>query len=373
MHAEITAVADYQRSNRDDKFGYLMRHPTAANQIGDVVSEAAIHSAQLGITGTVGDWVTGHAVLLFEPQQSFGSGSNVSIERNQVQVRRAYALLGNLERSPFHASLGKMAVPFGLGDTVNPFSASSAAHTFSALANGMAMGYATGNLNLSLMAIQGGAQYRAANTPVKGTAVPSRLNNFAFDANHRFDMGSGAELLLGGSYLHGSAYCQDYPIVHFASCRDNNPAFDVYGKFVSGNFTLKSEFARTRDVWPGTYNPELPQFFASRVTSFDIGAKFRYDVRGDPLDVSAEFGRFLAGPDDAPWERQDQTVLGLAWYPHPNTKLLLEYVRADGFAPLNFLSGGNIRDEDGKPVGNRTHSDRSARTHVVLAGVNLAF
>lgn len=39
LHVEgaVTAVADFQTSNRDDKFGYLMRHPTAKNQVGDRV------------------------------------------------------------------------------------------------------------------------------------------------------------------------------------------------------------------------------------------------------------------------------------------------------------------------------------------------
>ena len=52
VQGAVTAIANVQSSNRDDKFGYLMRHPTAANQVGDTVSEATIHSAQLGLTGT---------------------------------------------------------------------------------------------------------------------------------------------------------------------------------------------------------------------------------------------------------------------------------------------------------------------------------
>ena len=54
-------------------------------------------------------------------------------------------------------------------------------------------------------------------------------------------------------------------------------------------------------------------------------------------------------------------------------KLFAEYVRANGFAPLNFISGGNIRDEEGAVIPHRTHSDRSARSQVFLAGVNVAF
>ena len=373
VHGAITAISNCQSSNRDGKFGYLMRHPTNANHVGDTVSEATIHSAQLGITGTLSDSITGHAEILFDPEQSFGSGTNTALERNQLQMRRAYVLLGNLDRSPFHTSLGKMDVPFGLADTVNPFSASTVRHAFGALANGVSVGYSDNGLNLSVMGVQGGAQFRAANTPVSKTAVPSQLNNYAVDANYRFDLGSATTLLLGGSYLHGSAYCQDFPVVHFGPCKNNNPAFDIYGRLVAGDLTLKGEFARTADAWPGTFNPGIPEFEASRVTSFDMGAKYRYDTVAGPVDLSAEFSRFVAGPDGAPWEHQDQIVLGAALHSRPNAKLFAEYIRIDGYAPLNFISGGSVTDEDGKVIPDATQSDTSAHSDVILIGVNLAF
>ena len=211
VQGAVTAVANYQTSNRQEKFGYLMRHPTSTNQMGSEVSEAAIHSTQLGFTASLGDWITGHAQILFDPEQSFGAGTNTDLERNQLQMRRAYALFGNLDRSPFYASLGKMAVPFGLTDTVNPFTASTVWHAFGAMANGATVGYASDGLNLSVMAVQGGAQFRAANTPVEGTAVPSKLNNLAVDVNYDFELGATTSLLLGGSHLRGSAYCQGLP------------------------------------------------------------------------------------------------------------------------------------------------------------------
>ena len=184
VEGAVTAITDYQSSNRADKFAYLMRHPTAANQVGHEVSEATIHSSQLGFTAMLGDWVTGHAQILYDPEQSFGTGTNTDLERNLLQMRRAYALFGNLDRIPFYASLGKMAVPFGLTDTVSPFTASTVWHAFGALANGVTVGYASDGLNLSVMGVQGGAQFRAANTTVKGTAVPGRLNNIAVDAHY---------------------------------------------------------------------------------------------------------------------------------------------------------------------------------------------
>ncbi|MYA97585.1 MAG: hypothetical protein F4X91_14400 [Nitrospinae bacterium] len=373
LHGAVTAVVDYQSSNREDKFGYLMRHPTATNQVGTVVSEAAIHSAQLGFTGALGEWITAGAEILYDPQQSFGKGTNTELERNQLQLRRGYVLIGNPGRSPLYASLGKMAIPFGLTDTVNPFSASSVWHAFGGLANGLKLGYFSDGLNLSFMGVQGGAQFRAANTPVNGTAVPSKLNNFAVDANYTFELGSGGTLLLGGSYLRGTAYCQDFPVVHFAPCRDENPALGVYGKLVHGNFHLMGEFIRTLKEWPATFNPAIPQFQASKVTGFQIGAGYRYDSDLGPLDFSFEFSEFVAGPDNAPWERQNQLVLGVAWWLRPGVKLFAEYVRVDGYTPLNFISGGNIEDENSEILPDRTHSDASARSDVFLLGVTGAF
>ena len=373
VQGAVTAIANHQSSNRDDKFGYLMRHPTASNQVGGTVSEATIHSAQLGFTGSLGSWITGHAEMLFDPEQSFGPGTNTDLERNQVQMRRAYVLLGDLDRSPYHASLGKMDVPFGLTDTVNPFTASTVWHAFGALANGVTVGYAGEILNVSVTGVQGGAQFRAANTPVDGTSVPSRLNNFAADVHFDFGLGSAGSLLLGGSWIRGTAYCQDYPVEHFLPCRDNNPAIDVYGRLVHDDLTFKAELARTRGEWPGTFNPAMPQFAASRVTSFDVGVRRRYDSGRGPVHLSAEFSRFIAGPDGAPWEQQDQIVLGGAWFARPSAKLFAEYIRVNGYAPLNFISGGSVRDENGEIMHHRTHSDRSARTDIFLVGLNLAF
>ena len=136
-----------------------------------------------------------------------------------------------------------MDIPFGLNGTVSPFTNSTSWHSFSGIAYGGLLGYSKDNLHLRAMAIQGGAQFRNANTPVQGTNVPSKLNNYAFDANIDLDMPGDATLNLGASYQYGSSYCQSYvdnpathvvpgpgaPLIntvaqgvkHFNSCEDN--------------------------------------------------------------------------------------------------------------------------------------------------------
>ncbi|MBI2070401.1 MAG: hypothetical protein HYT79_07325 [Elusimicrobia bacterium] len=362
----VTSMADYQKSNLDHKFSYLMRQPTVSNQVGREVSEAVVHSAQIGLTAAIGEWVAAQMDVLYEPEQSFGAGTNTALARNLLQMRRAYVLLGNLEKSPFYASIGKSATPFGLTDTVNPFTASTVWHAFGGLANGVTLGFLKNGLRLSFMGVEGGAQFRSNNTSVAGTAVPSRLDNFSADANYTHEFDKKTSLLVGTSYQRGSAYCQDFPITHFAACKDNNAAFDVYSQLGLTDLTLQAEIAQTENVWPGTFNPAIPQFAASRVTSFGAGGKYRMSLAKKPLDLSGEFSRFVAGPNGAPWEFQDQWVWGLASFIEPSVKLFAEYIHIAGYAPLNFISGGNV------PTG-QTHSDDSGRNDLYVVGVNAAF
>lgn len=374
VSGQISVLANYQTSNRDDKFGYLMRNPTSANQIGDHVSEAVVHSASLATTTEFTDSLTGYLELLYSPEQSFGSGTITSLERNQVQVRRAYLLYGNLDKSPYYAAIGKMDTPFGLNDTVNPFTNSTVWHSFSGLAYGAEFGYFKNGLSLRAMAIQGGAQFRAANTPVEGTNVPSRLNNFALDARYSTKLNNSGNLLVGASYQHGSPYCQEYPVFHFNPCPENNPAWSMFSKMEFGPLTLIGEYAQTTDVWPGSAVPDptnpLSEFGAKKTKSFGLGGKFALDLfREEFLDnssVSFEFSSFIAGDDGSPWERQNQWVVGYSNYLIPNVNLFSEYIHVEGFAPLNFLSGGNFPDGS-------TWSDRDARTDVLLVGMQAAF
>jgi hypothetical protein len=375
----INALTNYQKSNRDSKFGWLMRHPTAANQFGHEVSEAVIHSVNLQVTGRVTDRLTAYAELLYNPEQNFASGSTITgLPRNNINMRRAYLLYGDLSNSPFYASIGKMDIPFGLNDTVNPFTNSTNWHSFAGLAYGAKLGYAANNLNLRAMAVQGGAQFRNANTSVHGSAVPSKLNNFALDANYTFEFEDDSSLLAGLSYQHGTAYCQDYEphapaapggVQHFGACADDNPAIAAYLKHTRGKLDVIAEYAQTLDEWPGTHNPAIPEFAAQKNTTFTFGASYGFDfgLKND-VELSAEFSRFIAGDDGSPWEKQDQLVLGASYFLNTNVKLFAEYIHVDGWVPLNFLSGGN----PGGAVG-ESWSDQDATTDAIVLGVTAGF
>ncbi|MDC1506023.1 hypothetical protein N8475_12635, partial [Winogradskyella sp.] len=371
----LISIVDYQHSNTDSKFGYLMRHPTSNNQIGKDVSEAVIHSFQLSVTATINSWITSYAELLYNPEQSFGSGTITNLNRNQIQLRKAFVVFGNLNKSPFYGAVGKMDAPFGQMGSVNPFTNSTMWHAFGGLGYGAQIGYNKGGLHAKIMFVQGGAQFRALHVPVgDATAVPSKLNNLVADLNYKLVISDKVNLKAGASYKKGGAYCQGFPVFHFTPCEENNPEYTVYGTLdVNNRLIVMASFAKTFNEWEGTFNPTPPLnvFEASKVSSLSLGAKYDLNKVGKiKHTLSGEFSNFIAGPNGAPWERQNQYVLGYQALMNKSAKLFVEIFRTEGFAPLNFISGS--ADFDPFPPGT-THSDRDANSMGIVLGAQISF
>ncbi|MGJ8690376.1 MAG: hypothetical protein ACSHXZ_12755 [Gammaproteobacteria bacterium] len=390
LGGQVTALADYQNANENSKFGWLMRHPTSANQIGENSSEAVIHSVNINMTARLSESLTAYVELLHNPEQNFAAGSTITgLPRNNVNVSKAYVLWGDLNKTPYYASLGKMDIPFGLNDTVSPFTNSTNWHSFAGLAYGGLLGYSSDNLHLRAMAIQGGAQFRNANTPVGRTNVPSKLNNFAIDASYTTQFDYDATLQIGASYQYGTSYCQEYVdtpasahttptfipgvtrnqapqgVVHFNPCLDNNDAAAVYALYENGNTKLLAEYGQTLKEWPGTFNPYMPQFGAAKNKTLTVGGKHSKDLGlSNPVDFSLEFSRYKAGPSGSNWEKQDQLVLGASYFLNPSVNLFSEAILVEGWVPLNFLSGGN----PGSLVGT-SWSSQSSKNQILAVGI----
>lgn len=371
----LIAIADYQHSNTDSKFAYLMRHPTSSNEIGKVVSEAVIHSFQLSVTGAVNDWITLHAEMLYNPEQSFGAGTITALARNQLQLRTGYIVLGNLDKLPLYLAIGKMDGPFGQTGSVSPFSNSSMWHAFGTLAYGLQAGFKKGGLSITGMAVQGGAQFRSLNAPVgDSTNVPSKLNNYIGDINYKIKLGTKSALTIGGSYLRGSGYCQDFPVIHFNPGKECNPAYAYYGRLVIANkLTLEGAFAKTVKVWKGTHNPHAPLdvFPASKVSSLDAGIRYDFNPASKVIyTLSGEFSNFRAGAKNSPWERQNQILVGFSGLINRSAKLFIEVFRTDGYDPLNNISGSATNNPLPDGV---SPSVRDARSYGVVAGGMITF
>ncbi len=365
----LISIFDYQKSNTENKFGYLMRHPTADNQLGKEVSEMVIHSFQLSTTMAVNDWITAYADILYCPQQSFGAGTITALGRNQLQLRKGFVVLGDLRSFPLYVSLGKMDVNFGGTGSVSPFTNSTMWHTFGGLGYGGEFGFNKWGLRASFTAVQGGASFRALQTFTgDSSAVPSVLNNFTADINYTLKLGGNSRFNIGGSYMHGTSYSHSFPITHFAPTKMNNPAYAVYARLeVMNRITVKGGYAITAKEWPGTFNPAPPLniYAASKVSSTDVGAKFDFNPEDATIfSLSAEWSQFRAGPEGSPWERQNQFIAGFNALVNRSTRLFVEYFNTAGYSPLNFISGGNL------PPG-QTHSVRGASSNGIIIGAQI--
>ena len=368
LGTSLISIFDYQSSNRNSKFGYLMRHPTSANEIGKTVSEFVIHSAQISVTGDVNNWMSFYTELLYSPEQSFGPGTITSLGRNQIQLRKGFVVFGDLKKFPIYGAIGKMDAPFGQTESVNPFTNSTIWHAFGALGYGAQVSFKKSGFHATVMGVQGGAQFRVLNNPVDSTNVPSRINNFVLDANYTLKIGTKNSIRVGASYVHGTSYCQDFPVQHFNAGKDNNPAVSYYTTLLFSGFEVKAAYASTMHEWPGTFNPNPPLdvFKASKVSSLSIGAKYNFKPKGQfQFAVSGEFSNFVAGPDGSPWERQNQTVLGLQAKVKGGSKLFLELFNTQGYSPLNWISGGNFPDPG------TTWSDRDATSYGIVIGAQV--
>ncbi|MDC3351818.1 hypothetical protein OAV92_01105 [Crocinitomicaceae bacterium] len=368
--ASLIAICDYQRSNIDSKFGYLMRHPTSSNQIGNEVTEAVVHSFQLSFSGAVNNWLGAYAEMLYNPEQSFGAGTITDLNRNQIQLRKAFVVFGNLDDFPVYGAIGKMDTPFGQTGSVNPFTNTTMWHAFGGLAYGAQIGFQKWNIDASFMAVQGGAQFRALNTPVGDTTnVPSQVNNFVADINYSLNWGDHSKFIFGGSYMHGSVYSHAFPVNHFDPAVIINPAWTTYARLELGkSWILKGGYAKTLYEWPGTHNPTPPLniYPAAKVSSLDAG--IRYLLKPDnkvAYAFSGEFSNFRAGANGSPWERQNQIILGFSAEFEKSSRLFMEVFRTDGFVPLNWLSGSEPFAPFPPGV---TPSERDAFSHGIVIG-----
>ncbi|NOQ75326.1 MAG: hypothetical protein GQ574_25170 [Crocinitomix sp.] len=371
----LIAIGDYQVSNTDSKFAYLMRHPTSSNQIGNVVTEAVVHSFQVSLTGNVTNWLSSHAEILYNPEQSFGTGLITDLARNQLQLRKGFVVIGDLRKFPVYGAIGKMDSPFGQMGSVSPFTNSTMWHAFGGLCYGAQVSFKKWNIHATLMAAQGGAQFRGMTTIVGDTTnVPSLVNNFTADLNYTVNFAENISFKFGGSYLHGSTYNHSFPVKHFEPGVENNPAVTTYGMFnYKDRIIVKTSYAKTLKVWEGTHNPTAPlnQFEAFRVSSFDAGASYLFNpTKNIQYTASFEFSDFVAGPNGAPWERQNQYILGFSALINQSSKLFVEGFRTDGYAPLNWISGSN--DFDPFPPG-VTHSQANVQSYGLVVGCQITF
>ena len=102
LSGQLRASALGGFTNRDDRFPYFGRFPTPANFSGETVSDTRINHANIAFTANITPWATIYLETLFSDVFTFPT-----FNQGSFQVREAYAVIGDLEASPFYNYVGK--------------------------------------------------------------------------------------------------------------------------------------------------------------------------------------------------------------------------------------------------------------------------
>ncbi|MEM9232773.1 MAG: DUF3573 domain-containing protein [Pseudomonadota bacterium] len=356
-----------ENTNTDGKFPILSRFPNQHGTDGEN-TDAVIQNAALTVTGNVGKWVTGflqveHSEVFFRPDE------------DNVQVREAYVVVGNLAESPFYAAVGRKTIDFGQFDTFTPFTHSVNQHYFWALSEDpvVELGYVGDTFRVSGTLISGERQTRVALSDNDDFA-----GNFAVKAEKFFTLDRiGGKLRLSSSYLHDTIYRNNFT----AHTREalmrmgppNAPEFppifveDRVGLMNAAaylsmkRFDLGAEYTRATDDWPATSFSAITGEVYQDVPALQaitVQGRYRFELAGREAALSGVLSRGIFGPEDTEFDHADQHSAALEWAALPFLDLGVEYVYNNGFQPF---------------VGIQEASDTGVESHTIIIGGDARF
>ena len=324
LGAQFRATTLVGRTNTADAFPYLGRFPTAFT--GKTASDARILQANQSISAHLNPWVHGYFETLFSDVFTFPS-----FNQGSFQVRQAYVVLGDLNKSPVYGFLGKKNAAFGDFGTLSPFTQSMPWHYFAPLAEGIGLGYTKDGVNISVMGLNGGRGIRVADSAEIG-----RINNFALNSQYVAQLGNDATASIGFGYLHGTIYDVAVPEhIDPTAFGPRNGAWDVNARLQLGALSLLGEYVQTIKNWPAT-NDE--------VVAYQIEGAFDFELASKPARASISWSEGLQGPSGSEFEFNQQLVTGLRVTASENVTLTAEWVRSSGFAPLINIVNVSNRD-----------------------------
>lgn len=303
----------FAQTNGRDQFPYLGRFPT--DFTGTTASDARLLQGNFDAIANVTPWITGYADILFSDVFTFPD-----FRQGSLQVRQAYAVIGNQNETPWYGYIGKKNVAFGDFSTLSPFTQAVPWHYFGALAEGVGVGYNGNGLNVIASALNGSRGIRVVDSESKG-----RLNNFAVNASYEWSNDISG-FRLGAGYLYGSIYDgQTAEHLDATVTGERNGVWDVNATAKYRRLAVSGEFVQTEAAWPVT---------GSRVTAYKVEGALDVNVLRFPGWLSGSWSEGIQGQPGDEFEYNRQLVVGLAAEVNRNVLLTCEYVESTGFAPL---------------------------------------
>jgi hypothetical protein len=219
----------YQKTEVDGQFPLLSRFPFFSNRTDDEAGVFAINNAALTFTSTFGDWTTLH----LQPEYS---ETEYPGEQDEFQLRKAFVVFGNLQRSPFYAAFGRKTIDFGNFDSYNAFTQNEGQHYFWAVSDQPVaeLGFYKNGFKLTGTAFSGGRQLRVALADEE-----NNIANYAASIEQEFLLGQNSAVTLGGGYLHDTIYRDNFTAHTFQGRSTGTPP----ANFISYRNSLVNGFA----------------------------------------------------------------------------------------------------------------------------------
>ncbi|WP_239059693.1 hypothetical protein [Ruegeria sp. PrR005] len=296
--------------------------------------------------------ITLNATLTLPMVTAFVQGEYTEVEypgQDDIQLRKYWIAIGDLNVSPFYLAFGRKTVNFGNFATYAPFTHSHSNHYFWAQTKDplIELGYVSDRTLASFSLIPGHRGLRVVNTPDND----GDYENYAINVSHRLDIGNDLDLTLGGGFLRGTIY--DSTIAHHPPTaginRVWNSAYDLNATLSGQNFDVMAEFTETTNTWPAT---------GHSVRAMTVQGRYRSMLLGKPTTYSLSASRGVQGADGTRWEKMDQVILGVEMQMNPHFRLGAEYMFNDGFVPLIMPT---------------VVADDGVRSHTVIVGAKLDF
>lgn len=332
----------YQKTDVDGQFPLLSRFPFFSNNTDDEAGVFAINNAALSFTSTFGDWTT----IYLQPEYS---ETEYAPDQDEFQLRKAYVVFGNLERSPFYAAFGRKTIDFGNFDSYNAFTQNEGQHYFWAVSDQpvLELGFYNNGWKFTGSAFSGGRQLRVAFAD-----EDNNIGNYAFTAEKEFLLGKYGAFTVGGGYLHDTIYRDNFTSHTFQGRQNGTPpanlisgrnsAVNAFAEYNSPFFDAMVEYTTTLEPWAAAI-PQTPD-----------GVPFpQYLI--DPLGSTTNYDNINFDQD------LEVLVAQLRIKPMVNGRRIA--IAASG-------SWGNISDDFGNPISGATFEDNQQHALSVEYPVN---
>lgn len=355
----------YQRTDQPGQFPLLSRFPSFSPSTDMESGVFAINNAALSFTSTFGDWTT----VYLQPEYS---ETDFARDQDEMQLRKAFVVFGNLEKTPFYAAFGRKTIDFGNFDSYNAFTHNEGAHYFLAHSDQpvLEIGYYDHGFKITGSAFSGGRQLRVAYA-----GEENNIGNYAFNAEKEFLFGKHHDksFTFGGGYLHDTIYRNNFTAHTFQGIQNGTPpanfieyrnsAVSGFAEYNSPFFDAMVEYTTTLKPWGAAIPQDVngivdPAYIIDPLGSpndidninFDQNlevlvaqARIKPMVNGRPLAIAAtgswgnigdDFVGVGIGGQPTTWKNNQQHALSLEYPISPYLEVGAEYVYNKGFIPF---------------------------------------